>query len=155
MGSTPTSGTMNKEELIQKLLIETQNEYGEVLARIDKYQDDINTSPDYRSTWSDTTKFQLRQIKKNLDTQRLKIKKAIKSLDNIDIESASHSVKIGTLITTDQQQLFLAPPGTPGVDIEMITVLAADSPLGKNLINKKVGESFNLGDETLIIQKIL
>ncbi len=71
-------------------------------------------------------------------------------LNKVNLESSS-TVKLGSLVNTDQANYFLAvSAGEIVVDTVKYYAISPSSPIGKLLLGKKVGETVNFAKEMLI-----
>ncbi len=165
-GSTPSSGTlsltapkqqMDNAQLIDKIVAQTRDKLKEEEKRLEEIQLAINNAPDYRQTWSDTTRFQLRQLKNNLEATHSKTKKALRAFVEFDA-TRNKKVAIGSLVRIGQELYLVTPPGSFRGELEIenhkITVLSPLSPFGKKMMGKKEGQSFSWQDQKLVINSV-
>lgn len=149
---------MDKTKLVDKLVSKTRDKFKEEQKRLEEIQLAINNAPDYRQTWSDTTKFQLRQLKNNLEATHLKTKKALRAFIELELKR-NEKVKIGSLAKIEEKLYFIAPPGSISGELKIenhkITLLTPEAPLGKKMAEKKKGESFLWEKKKIVIKSVL
>lgn len=153
---------MDKKEVLKTAKKRTRKKKEKEKERADKLQKDIISAPDYRETWSDTTKFQLRQVKGNVEKSLLKTKRALEALNKLDHKKPFKRAEVGAVVKVEGKgralHYFITPPGTATglekIKGEEILFLPSDSPLGKSFQNKKEGETFTWQKEKFKILKI-
>jgi len=84
------------------------------------------------------------------ETMKLKV-----LLDKIDITSDSETIHQGSVVTTNNGIFFLAAAlGQVTLENQVYFVISSVSPLGKELLDKKAGESVIVNGRTFKISKV-
>jgi len=94
-----------------------------------------------------------------LDNLSMQLKKnnALKfELSKINLSKKHQVVDCGSLVLTNEGSYFISIGiGKVVVDNETFYCVSLGSPIGKQLYNKKIGDSFSFMNKELLIQKIL
>lgn len=84
------------------------------------------------------------------------IEKMDKTLGKIKVQLPSSVIKLGSLVKTNLGYYFLAISlGQVDIKNQIVYVVSLVSPIGAQLIGKKVGETIEFNNRKIIIEKIV
>jgi len=76
-------------------------------------------------------------------------------LQQIDIEKESETVVFGSLVTTNRGKYFIAIGiGKIEIENEIYFVISLDSPVGKLLLGKSVGEEIEFRGQRFLVERV-
>ena len=139
---------MNKKELTEKLIIRLREKKAGLLESRNNYRKTSNEAMGATQSRSDTTKFQTGKLAENIENQLEKIERIILDIEELG-DKKFDAVQIGSLIKLEGagkiSYLLIVPNGAGGETIKdkntVVQTVAAESPLGKTLTLKKVGDN--------------
>jgi len=130
------------------------------LERIQKTILDIETSlkEESKSTSGDkhhTGRAMLQIDRENAGNQLREIEKVIHQLDKVDISTTSKTIRLGSIIETNQANFFMSiSVGKLEANLSIYLGIAPNSPIGMNLLGKTEGEQFNFNGRVYKIEKV-
>ncbi len=138
---------MHKKELIETLISRLSKKKTKFLESRNNYRKTSNEALSAMQSHSDTTKFQTGKLAENIENQLEKIESIIFALSQLG-DKKSDSVQIGSLVELKENDkhssLLIVPDGAGGEIIKnndgTIQIVAIESPLGKTLALKKMGD---------------
>ena len=78
------------------------------------------------------------------------------ALKVIDIDNEHSVVKYGSLVETSQGWFYISVPiGKISIGDKQIFVISLNAPLAKEMIGKKVGDSFSLNNQSYLFKQVL
>ncbi|GAA3519013.1 hypothetical protein GCM10022393_36470 [Aquimarina addita] len=87
--------------------------------------------------------------------QLAEVQKVLEIIAKINITAVSTIVRLGSLVTTSQSSYFLsASVGKLIVDEKPYFAIAANTPIGKLILGKKIGDHFSFNGNRITIKKI-
>lgn len=147
---------MNKAILLEHLLTSIKEKLDTVQEAINLVQQSANQET--KSTAGDkyeTARAMAQNERDILMRQLLQIKSDYAVLQQLDIRQKSDRVTPGSLVVTSFGTLFLSVSvGLMTVDGEKVMVVSPISPVGKIIMGKQVGESFQFQGKTHQISAI-
>ena len=91
----------------------------------------------------------------NLGNQFTKLDQLQQALDSIDLNKINPTIHVGSLIKTNINTLYLGVPlGAIKIDGVSIFAISTASPIGKLIINKKVGDHFKFNNQEIKILEV-
>lgn len=153
---------INKKGILKKIITSLEKKLTDLQDSINETQQSVRDAPSYLETWSDTTKFQLRGVKSNLEAYYSRLETSLKEIKEIDSSKSFENIEIGALVKISSNEkealYFIAPSNinaeTFRVNNQEITSLSSESRLGQLLLGKKVGETIKFRDSNLRIIEI-
>lgn len=142
---------MNKK-LIREMLLKKLKEMRALnFASYQAYKKASDEAPGAMESHSDTSKFQIGAVSGNLAEHLVKLDKSISCLKE-GKDAVSNIIEEGAIIKIKDSghviTYYLVPDGAGGQDLEIdnekIKTITASTPLGKSILNKKVGDSVEL-----------
>ncbi len=141
---------MDKKALVEKVVEKLQKEVDELEKNILSMRKAAVEAPGAMQSHSDTTKFQMNALKDDIEKQ-LSVKNGeLEILEKFEIISTIPKKEIceGSLIKIrdgEKEINYLFLKGGSGIQIEdelgnRIIVIGENSPIGKNLLGKKIGD---------------
>jgi len=130
------------------------------LERIQKTISDIEYSlkDESKSTSGDkhhTGRAMLQIERENAGNQLREIEKVIHQLDKVDISTTSETIRLGSIIETNQANFFMSiSVGKLEANHSVFLGVAPNSPIGMNLLGKTEGEQFNFNGRVYKIEKV-
>ncbi len=140
---------MNIEDIKHKLLDECHEYVQRRLQRIQGSIADIQESltTETKSTAGDkheTGRAMLQLEREKAGKQLAEVQRLQEILYKIDISSTSAPIHLGSLVMTSQGNYFLSISiGKIAVDNQSYLAIAVNSPIGKLLLGKRIGDSFS------------
>jgi len=122
--------------------------------------DEVQASANEESKSSTGDKYETGRAMMHLETEKaatqladaLNMKRA---LDQIDIDKSSNTAKMGSIVITDNGNFFIAVAiGKIEIRKKDYFVISPLSPLGKELINRKVGDKIVVNARSYSITKV-
>ncbi len=141
------------------LLDQCKNYVNERLQRIQKTIEGIQESltSETKSTAGDkheTGRAMLQLEREKAGIQLAEVQKLQKILGKITISSSEH-VRLGSLVVTSQGHYFISiSVGKLSVEKKMYYAIAANSPIGKLLLGKTIGDTFSFNGNKIMIENI-
>ena len=124
--------------------------------RIASIQDSLNSET--KSSAGDkheTGRAMLHLEREKSGTQLAAVQKLQKTLSKINISSPSTTSRLGSLVETSQGIYFLSISiGEISIDNKSYFAIATNTPIGKLLLGKKVGDSYTFNGKSFKIEKI-
>lgn len=147
--------------LKNKLLQELHSRLG---TQIETAQSAINSAKESKNNETKSTAgdkyetgramMQLEQEKNEMQLSKVLHSKSV--LSQIDLEKKFDSVAFGSLVITDQGKYFIAIGiGKVKLEDETYFVISPDSPVGKLLLGKQIGEQVAFRNQKIEVQKII
>lgn len=148
-----------KQELIENLIKKLEQRALELKKSVDDLQSAVLNAPPATESWSDTTRFESREVIFQLIPKISNIKKCIEDLKQINLDKENKRVELGSLIKI-KNNYYLIVPETAGGEIiktgtKNVTTVSIKSPLAKNLSNKKQGDKIVIGESEEVISQVL
>jgi len=149
---------MSKHKIKEALLHKCQEYVAQRLQRIQGTIHDIqeSLSSETKSTAGDkheTGRAMLQLEREKAGAQLAQVQKLQQIVAKIDLAASTH-IRLGSLIITSQGQYFLSISiGKVEIEQQSYFVLAANSPIGKLLLGKTTGDSFNFNGNKVLILK--
>ncbi len=149
---------MSKHKIKEALLHKCQEYVAQRLQRIQGTIHDIqeSLSSETKSTAGDkheTGRAMLQLEREKAGAQLAQVQKLQQIVTKIDITNSTH-IRLGSLVVTSQGQYFLSISiGKVEIEQQSYFVLAANSPIGKLLLGKTTGDSFNFNGNKVLILK--
>jgi len=93
--------------------------------------------------------------RENAGNQLREIEKVMRQLDKVDISTTSKTIRLGSIIETNQANFFMSiSVGKLEVERNFYLGVAPNSPIGMNLLGKTEGEQFNFNGKIYKIEKV-
>lgn len=103
----------------------------------------------------ETGRAMLQLERERLGNQLAEAKKLQESLRKLQIENTYNKVAFGSLVRTNQLNYFIAVSlGEIKIDNESFYVISPETPVGKLLVSKSVGDQIAFRNSTFVISKI-
>lgn len=145
----------NKEEVVGYCLEKCRNRVQEIQSAMDSAQDAILN--DTKSSMGDKYETSREMAQQEISRLQNQLKQAEIDLDkinNLDLNS-SESVRMGSIVKTDQFDYFIAISiGAVKIKEKTIMIISKESPIGNLLFGKKEKETVQFYNKTITIQKI-
>ncbi|WP_433896827.1 hypothetical protein [Sphingobacterium mizutaii] len=145
----------NKEEVVGYCLEKCRNRVQEIQSAMDSAQDAILN--DTKSSMGDKYETSREMAQQEISRLQNQLKQAEIDLDkinNLDLNS-SESVRMGSIVQTDQFDYFIAISiGAVKIKEKTIMIISKESPIGNLLFGKKEKETVQFYNKTITIQKI-
>lgn len=147
------------QEIKNTLLTECESALNKRLAIVVNVINDINESlqTETKSTAGDkheTGRAMLHLDREKAGKQLAAIKEQLELLRRVKIDTVYTQVALGSLVLTSKNNYFIAISlGAVKLE-ETYYIIAANTPIGKLLLGKKVGEQFTFNGNTEIIEAI-
>ncbi len=142
---------MDKSALIEKVVEKLQKEVAELEANVASIHEAAVDAPNAMQSHSDTTKFQMNALKDDIEKQLSAKNKELEILERFEIAPVPSSKEVGSgsviKIRDGERELnYFFLEGGSGIQIEdesgsPIIVVGENSPMGKILAGKKVGDN--------------
>ncbi|MBQ0733870.1 3-oxoacyl-ACP synthase [Aquimarina celericrescens] len=150
---------MNTQDIKQKLLDKCKQYTDQRLQRIQAIITDIQESltSETKSTAGDkheTGRAMLQLEREKAGAQLAEVQKLQEILHKIDVSLLSDRVHLGSLVETSNGYYFISiSVGKITIDNQSYFAIAVNSPLGRLLLGKTVGDHFNFNGEKFTIIK--
>jgi transcription elongation GreA/GreB family factor len=148
---------VSKKDIVEVLLMNLEKKLEEMKAQFESVREAIIDAPGPMQSKSDTTKFQMSRWAENILSSINQVQRCILSLKKIDLSRKYNEVETGTLVKVTESQVkaedqmnerrvcyFLLPSDCISqrinFDNQEIIAISVNSPVGKALLNKKVGD---------------
>ncbi|WP_109436411.1 MULTISPECIES: 3-oxoacyl-ACP synthase [Aquimarina] len=141
------------------LLDQCQNYVNERLQRIQKTIEGIQESltSETKSTAGDkheTGRAMLQLEREKAGAQLAEVQKLQEILAKITLSSSEH-IRLGSLVMTSQAHYFISiSVGKLSVENKSYYAIAANSPIGKLLLGKAIGDTFSFNGSKVLIAKV-
>lgn len=141
------------------LLAQCQTYVNERLQRIQKIIEGIQESltSETKSTAGDkheTGRAMLQLEREKAGAQLAEVQKLQEILTKITISSSDH-IRLGSLITTSQADYFISiSVGKLSIENKSYYAIAANSPIGKLLLGKTIGDTFSFNGNKILVEKV-
>lgn len=147
---------MGKNEIITGIGKLLKDRVGENQMQLQELETSRNT--DSKSTAGDKHETGRAMAQLEVDRAREQLSKVsdqLASFNQIDFDNSSETVRVGSYVEANNLK-FLLGIGLGKVEIEESTILAISvaSPVGNQLLGKKLGDQFQMGPKTLTISNI-
>ncbi len=152
---------MSTKNSKQELLEQCKNYVDQRLQRIQKTISDIQESltSETKSTAGDkheTGRAMLQLECEKAGNQLAEVQKLQEVLAKIDLSSSSIHIRLGSLVGTSQGNYFLSiSAGKLTVKNDTYFAIAANTPIGKLLLGKTIGDSFNFNRKKIRIKTFI
>ncbi|WP_378179725.1 3-oxoacyl-ACP synthase [Aquimarina sp. SS2-1] len=132
--------------------------------RLDRIQDRIaniqhSLTSETKSTAGDkheTGRAMLQLEREKAGVQLVEVQKLLEILAKIDISTTSKVIRLGSLIETSEGHYFLGvSAGKIIIQGNPYFAIATNTPIGKLLLGKKVGDHFIFNERQITIKKIM
>ncbi|WP_062053871.1 hypothetical protein [Aquimarina longa] len=150
---------MNPKQTKEELLYQCQNYVDQRLQRIQNTIFDIQQSltSETKSTAGDkheTGRAMLQLEREKAGKQLAEVQKLQEILSKIKLSDSEH-IHLGSLVSTTQGNYFISiSVGKLTVENQFYFAIAANSPIGKLILGKTIGSSFNFNGNTITITSI-
>ncbi|WP_185214390.1 MULTISPECIES: hypothetical protein [Sphingobacterium] len=145
----------NKEEVVAYCFNKCKNRVEEIKSAMDSAQDAILN--DTKSSMGDKYETSREMAQQEISRLQNQLKQAEIDLDKINGVDLNPSelVRMGSIVQTDQFDYFIAISiGAVKIKEKTLMVISKESPIGSILFGKKVNESIQFNNKTIIINKI-
>ncbi|NER17244.1 3-oxoacyl-ACP synthase [Spongiivirga citrea] len=153
---------MNEEQHIKRQLHNKCQEFvTERLQRIQKRIDDIEASllSETKSSAGDkheTGRAMLQLEREKSGAQLAQVQALLELLTKVNIDNTTTNVGLGSLVITNQANYFIAiSAGEIVVDNTTYFAVAANTPIGKLLLGKKVGDEIVFNENAIRITQVV
>lgn len=151
--ATPGSSTiffMDKKDIKNLVLENLVNIREDLVKSRGEYKEAAKDAPSAMQSHSDTSRFQFNTLAENIDIQIQKLDEAVVLIK--ELEGKSVKTEIGAFVAikenNEKEHFYLVPEGVGGFEIRwgrlVIKVLAINSPIGKYLFGKKIGDKITM-----------
>ena len=142
---------MDKQKIRKKLLDRLDELYSLTLKSFEELRKGSNEAPGAMQSHSDTTKFQIGRLADEAADRMSKIKTAINTIQQFE-EHKSTIIQIDSIAEINENGkliiYYIVPEAAGGEKLDLgaikINTISISSPIGRALINKKVGEIVEL-----------
>ncbi len=151
---------MNPMDIKQKLLDQCQYNIDQRLQRIQRTITDIqeSLSSETKSSAGDkheTGRAMLQLEREKAGQQLAEVQKLQEILAKIDISTSSDNACLGSLVFTTQGNYFLSISiGELSIDKTSYFAIAANTPIGKLLLGKTIGDTFSFNGKEISIKRV-
>ena len=146
---------------VKHALLEACHQYAEDrIAQIERAMKTVQEAANEETKSSVGDKYETGRAMMQLERDKYAIQlsealKHRKILEAIDVEQASESVQLGSLVTTSEGNFFLAiGAGKLRVADKSYFAISVSSPIGTRLINKKAGDQVEFNGKLFRIQGV-
>ncbi len=152
---------MNPMDIKQKLLDQCQYNIDQRLQRIQQTITDIqeSLSSETKSSAGDkheTGRAMLQLEREKAGQQLAEVQKLQEILVKIDISTSSDNARLGSLVFTTQGNYFLSISiGELSIDNTSFFAIAANTPIGKLLLGKTIGDTFSFNGKEISIKRVI
>lgn len=117
-----------------------------------------DSSTSAMQSWSDTSRNQAENLVIALEEKLKKLEMQIASIPEQKGVKIKDKVSLWNLVEVESEaqksKIVLVPKGAGGKNIKDIKLVSEDSPLGKELLGKKVGQKFIFNDKNIRVIKL-
>lgn len=151
---------MEPDQIKEELLHQCQNYVKQRLNRIQHTITDIeeSLSSETKSSAGDkheTGRAMLQLEREKAGAQLAEVQKLLEIIVRINITSASEVARLGSLVKTSQGIYFLSVSvGKLTIDKKFYFAIATNTPIGKLILGKKVGDHFSFNGNDISIEEI-
>ena len=151
----PTRG-YKKEELYDQVLSQLQSRKEVVLESIRRVEEGLNSeSKSSAGDKHETGRAMLQLEREKLGRQLKLIETDEKTVSRISINESSSVIKLGSLVSTSQLNYFLSVAiGAISMNNETIYAISMSSPIGQELVSKKVGDLIQFRDQQIKVLNV-
>ena len=149
---------MNLKEKLHQLCLEIVNERN---ANIQQNFSSIQAAmlSETKSSAGDkheTGRAMLQLEREKLGNQLVEIQKVTEILQKINPKIVAKQGSLGSIIYTSQANYFISVSvGELSVDNEKFYAIASNTPIGKLLVGKKVGDTVSFREQSFVIERVL
>ena len=151
---------MSPKEIKKRLYQELQKQVEQRITNARKAMQAAQESRDNETKSSVGDKYETGRAMMQLEQERNEVQmiKAINlknELDQIDMTKSSEVVELGSLVSTNKGQYFIAIGlGKISIDEQKYFVISKDAPIGKVLLGKKQGDTVQWQANSIKIESI-
>ncbi|MCL5733872.1 MAG: GreA/GreB family elongation factor [Patescibacteria group bacterium] len=143
---------MNKNNLISSVIKELTSQLSELKSSYQSARQASNEAPGAMQSHSDTTKFQMDQIARNIEKDIKDKERAVVEIKNLldkpSLLKTSRTAGFGSLVFAEinrKKNHFFILPGGSGIHIKPdILVVSPPAPVAIALMGKTAGEAFDV-----------
>jgi len=145
-----------KQQLYQYCWTFIEDRFKTIQNNIEEIQKALNSET--KSSGGDkheTGRAMLQLDREKLGLQLAEINKIKKALSRVNLDNTSNIITLGSIVFTDKLNYFITiSAGKLVVDNESFYAISANTPMGKLLIGKTVGDVISFSKNTIEIKKI-
>ena len=145
-----------KQQLYQYCWTFIEDRFKTIQNNIEEIQKALNSET--KSSAGDkheTGRAMLQLEREKLGLQLAEINKIKKALSRVNLDNTSNVITLGSIVFTDKLNYFITiSAGKLVVDNESFYAISANTPMGKLLIGKTVGDVIGFSKNTIEIKKI-
>tara|TARA_R110002073_G_scaffold81742_5_gene195839 strand:+ start:2794 stop:3243 length:450 start_codon:yes stop_codon:yes gene_type:complete len=145
-----------KQQLYQYCWTFIEDRFKTIQNNIEELQKALNSET--KSSAGDkheTGRAMLQLDREKLGLQLAEINKIKKALSRVNLDNTSNIITLGSIVFTDKLNYFITiSAGKLVVDNESFYAISANTPMGKLLIGKTVGDVIGFSKNTIEIKKI-
>ncbi len=147
---------IEKEVWIREAIQKTQSRISDISAAMDTANDSlVNDTKSSMGDKYETSREMAQQELSRLQQQWKQAQQDLDTLHNLPIEPLK-LVGLGSLVVTNQFHYLLSISiGPMKIDQETVMVISKESPIGKLLLGKKVGDSLTFNGKEIKITNLL
>lgn len=145
-----------KKQLLELCKEQVHRRYSKIKQTITDIEESLmEESKNTSGNKHETGRAMLQIDRENAGKQLLEVEKLMAILPRIDILSQSDYVRLGSLVYTDKHVYFISISiGLVKIDAHEFLCVALNSPIGAQLIGKKIDDTFIFNDQTYTILSI-
>ncbi len=152
-----------KNKIIKKVLELITGKLDTAKRQFQKMKDYSNESPSKMESQHDTTKEEYGYLAEDVEREIERLERAKSFVSKIGDKNAKNFVEEGSLVETNfdgAQKWYFVVNGLGGEKIKIddapeIIVTSQESPIGKSLHGRKIGDEIKFGERKIKISKVL
>lgn len=146
-----------KQELYNKCIVFVENRFQAIEHTINEIQTSLTSET--KSSAGDkheTGRAMLQLEREKAGNQLAEIQKVKELLSKIDVSKSTNKVSLGSVVYTTQSNYFIGiSAGELQVGDEKFYAISSNTPIGKLLMSKTIGDSVTFREQSFKIEKVI
>ncbi|OUR91212.1 3-oxoacyl-ACP synthase [Flavobacteriales bacterium 34_180_T64] len=146
-----------KEELYTKCLGSLDSRFETVQRTVSELQEALlSETKSSAGDKHETGRAMLQLEREKAGYQLLEIQKVKEILSKIDVTKTNKNISLGSIIYTSKANYFIAiSAGAFKVNFDTFYAISSNTPMGKLLMSKTVGDTIVFRNESIVIEKVI